>query len=145
MELDLIESQLADLNAFPKELWDEFVKMFDDGAGCFPNEQSLPAKFQVFSKKLKVNLAVNYYRCGHIDVVEICFPEEKYSWVNSSNRIFIEKTYRWTKGFTLDGSERIFKAFDRDPVAYTTGRKVVPILELLGVSPFQNWDIPKKS
>lgn len=141
----MIESQLAALNAFPKELWDEFVKMFDDCAECCPSEPCLPAEFQVFSKKLKVNLGIKYFQCGHLDVVEISFPDEKYSWVNSSNRIFIEKTYRWTKGSTLGGAERIFKTFDREPAPFTTGRKVVPILELLGVSPWQNWGIPKES
>ena len=135
----MVHGQKARLPKDPNDPWNEFEKRFNEVPSQSLTRIPEPARVVVFSEHLKADLYVGHYIIESMHVIQLMFPNSTYDLVEPGVRASLEKTYKWTRGVHIQGTDRIFRTFSKDPTESSIGAKLTPTLHFLGVSPSQNW------
>lgn len=135
----MVHGQKARLPEDPQNPWNEFEKRFNATPSQSLSKIPEPSRVVVFSEDLNENIYISHYILGTMHVIEMMFPNSVYDNVKPEVRESLEKTYKWTRGMHIQGTDRIFRTFSKDPTESSIGAKLTPTLHFLGVSPSQKW------
>lgn len=135
----MVHGQKARLPRDPNDPWNEFERRFNAFPSKPLNRIHEALGVLVYSEHLKANIYVVHYIIETMHVIQLMFPNSTYDLVDPEVRASLEKTYKWTRGVHIHGTDRIFRTFSKDPTESSIGAKLTPTLHFLGVSPYQNW------